>query len=74
MLKKINKGVVDFADSAAGSSQDVGPPDGILYPNYASSDQPSVLFFGRNMSVLEKIQQKYDPKGVTKLTTGFRFD
>jgi len=73
LLKSIQTSVRDFAASAAGGFQPVEPPEGILYPNYASFDTPPSLLFGPNVPKLRSIQQKYDPKSVTNLTSGFKF-
>jgi hypothetical protein len=73
LLKSIDVTVRDFVASAAGGSQPVEPPAGILYPNYAPYDTPASLLFGPNVPKLRSIQQKYDPKGVTDLTSGWKF-
>ena len=73
MLKQVNMAIVDFATSRSGGSQDVGFPDGILYPNYAAYDTPAVQLWGDNIPALKKIVQKYDPKGLTQLTGGWKF-
>ena len=73
LLKSIDTTVRDFAASAAGGLQPVEPPEGILYPNYASLDTPTSLLFGPNLPKLRSIQKKYDPKGVTNLTSGWKF-
>ena len=73
LLKSVDISVRDFAASAAGGFQPVDPPAGILYPNYASFDTPTSLLFGPNLPKLRSIQHKYDPKGVTDLTSGWKF-
>lgn len=73
LLKSVDISVRDFAASAAGGFQPVDPPVGILYPNYASFDTPTSLLFGPNLPKLRSIQHKYDPKGVTDLTSGWKF-
>ena len=73
LLKSFQNSVRDFVASAAGGLQPVEPPEGILYPNYASFDTPPSLLFGPNVPKLRSIQQKYDPKSVTNLTSGFKF-
>ncbi|KAF8964475.1 FAD-binding domain-containing protein [Flammula alnicola] len=73
LLKTVDVNVRDFAASAAGGLQPVEPPVGILYPNYASYDTPTSLLFGSNLPKLRLIQKKYDPRGVTNLTHGWKF-
>ncbi|KAF8957851.1 hypothetical protein BDZ97DRAFT_1906655 [Flammula alnicola] len=73
LLKTVNFNVRDFAASSAGGFQQVEPPVGILYPNYASYDTPTSLLFGSNLPALRLIQNKYDPQGVTNLTHGWKF-
>ncbi|KAI3613862.1 hypothetical protein WG66_006475 [Moniliophthora roreri] len=73
ILKEINHNVAGFAASAEGGFQPVVPPDVILYSNYAAFDTDTELFFGPNKPVLKEIQNKYDPKGVTRLTKGWKF-
>jgi len=73
LLKSIQTTVRDFAASTAGGLQPVEPPEGILYPNYAAFDTPPSLLFGPNLPRLRSIQNKYDPQGVTNLTSGFKF-
>ncbi|KJA16702.1 hypothetical protein HYPSUDRAFT_47071 [Hypholoma sublateritium FD-334 SS-4] len=72
-LKTIDANVRNFAASVAGGSQPVEPPAGTLYPNYASYDIDTTLLFGPNRPILRSIQEKYDPKGVTNLTSGWKF-
>ncbi|KAK7033658.1 hypothetical protein VNI00_012658 [Paramarasmius palmivorus] len=72
-LKEINANVTNFAASEAGGFQPVLPPNVTLYPNYAAYDTPTSLLFGPNIQRLKEIQAKYDPRGVTKLTSGWKF-
>ncbi|KAK7033696.1 hypothetical protein VNI00_012696 [Paramarasmius palmivorus] len=72
-LKEINDNVANFAASADGGFQPVLPPDVTLYPNYAAFDTPTELLFGPNIPRLREIQAKYDPEGVTDLTSGWKF-
>ncbi|KAK7033699.1 hypothetical protein VNI00_012699 [Paramarasmius palmivorus] len=72
-LKEINANVANFAASADGGFQPVLPPDVTLYPNYAAFDTPTSSLFGPNLPRLREIQAKYDPNGVTKLTSGWKF-
>ena len=43
------------------------------YDNYAVYDTPLTNIYGENLSVLRKLKEKYDPKGVMNLTGGWRF-
>ncbi|EIN11996.1 FAD-binding domain-containing protein [Punctularia strigosozonata HHB-11173 SS5] len=70
ILKAIDDSIVEFGVKAG---QKIGPGDAILYPNYASIDTHVENFFGRNLPELRRIQEKYDPHGLTKLTGGWKF-
>ncbi|TDL26136.1 FAD-binding domain-containing protein [Rickenella mellea] len=47
--------------------------DDLLYPNYALADTPLELMYGKNVERLAEIAKKFDPKGVMRLTGGFKF-
>ncbi|TDL17542.1 FAD-binding domain-containing protein [Rickenella mellea] len=47
--------------------------DDLLYPNYALFDTPLELMYGSNVARLKAIARKVDPKGIMRLTGGFKF-
>ena len=47
--------------------------DDILYPNYALGDTPLGLLYGENLGRLRRVKEKFDPRGVMKLSGGFQF-
>jgi hypothetical protein len=67
---QMGNAIVAVANS---EGQDLGLPDGILYPNYAAPDQGGQFLFGDNLSKLRQIQLKYDPTDVNALTGGWKF-
>jgi hypothetical protein len=67
---QIGNAIVAVAQS---EHQDLGLPDGILYPNYAAPDQGGRFLFGDNLPKLRSIQKKYDPQNVNALTGGWKF-
>lgn len=46
--------------------------DDVYYPNYAIGDTPLELLYGENLPRLREIREKVDPKGVMRLTGGFK--
>ena len=42
------------------------------YDNYAIYNTPLADIYGENLPVLEKLKNKYDPKGVMNLTGGWK--
>ena len=43
------------------------------YDNYAIYTTPLTSIYGDNLPALEKLKEKYDPKGVMNLTGGWKF-
>lgn len=59
--------------SAQARSEGQNLDDLYLYPNYAIAETPSSELYGPNLGRLSTLKKKYDPQGVTDLTTYFSF-
>jgi FAD/FMN-containing dehydrogenase len=45
----------------------------VHYPNYAASWWQGADIYGKNLPLLQKLKQTYDPNSVMNLTGGFKF-
>ena len=65
----------EFAHSiqAEAVAEGVSSWDNVLYPNYVLGGMPLYLMYESNVQKLQEITEKYDPRGVMKLTGGPHF-
>ena len=71
-LNKLQPTTDALLQLARNDGQNVGGSNLIAYPNYASEDTPLSRLYGKNLPILQKIRQAWDPKKIMYCAGGYK--